>query len=153
MTSSDYRKHTIAPNLSCIDTMFVVWQRQLFLCVGKSTLLDVLGNREVPIPDQMDIFHLTEEMAASDKTPLQCVMEVDEERWGRVRFYILPYHIPPFHRVRLESEAEQLMKASGDMESERLQDIYERLDELDAANAETKAARLLHGLGESLTIQ
>lgn len=57
----------------------------------------------------------------------------------------------PFHRVRLESEAEQLMKTSGDMESERLQDIYERLDELDAAHAETKAARLLHGLGDFLT--
>ena len=48
--------------------------------VGKSTLLDALGNREVPIPAHMDIFHLTEEMPASDKTPLQCVMEVDEER-------------------------------------------------------------------------
>jgi ATP-binding cassette subfamily F protein 2 len=49
--------------------------------------------------------------------------------------------------LRLETEAETLMKLSGDMESERLQDIYERLDELDAATAETKAARLLHGLG------
>ena len=43
------------------------------------------------------------------------------------------------------------MKLSGDMESERLQDIYERLDELDAATAETKAARLLHGLGIYIT--
>ena len=49
-------------------------------CIGKSTLLDALGNREVPIPPNMDIFHLTEEVAASDMTPLQCVMEVDEER-------------------------------------------------------------------------
>ena len=55
----------------------------------------------------------------------------------------------PFHRLRLELEAEHLMKLSGDMESERLQDIYERLEELDAASAETKAARILHGLGES----
>lgn len=51
------------------------------VCVlGKSTLLDALGRREVPIPTHMDIFHLTEEMPANDKTPLQCVMEVDEER-------------------------------------------------------------------------
>ena len=47
---------------------------------GKSTLLSALGAREVPIPDHVDIFHLSEEMPASDKTPLQCVMEVDEER-------------------------------------------------------------------------
>ena len=47
---------------------------------GKSTLLDALGDRDLPIPQHMDIFHLTEEMPASDKTPLQCVMEVDAER-------------------------------------------------------------------------
>ena len=54
-------------------------------------------------------------------------------------------------RSRLEKEAEELTK-SGDTESERLMDIYERLDELDAATAETKAARLLHGLGESIAL-
>lgn len=48
--------------------------------VGKSSLLSVLGRREVPIPEHIDIFHLTREMPASDKTALQCVMEVDEER-------------------------------------------------------------------------
>lgn len=50
------------------------------LLTGKSTLLAVLGNREVPIPDHIDIFHLTREMPASEKTALQCVIEVDEER-------------------------------------------------------------------------
>ena len=59
---------------------------------GKSTLLAVLGNREVPIPDQIDIFHLTREMPASNKTALECVMEVDEER------------------VRLEKLAEELVE-------------------------------------------
>lgn len=34
----------------------------------------------MPIPDHIDIFHLTREMPASDKTALKCVMEVDEER-------------------------------------------------------------------------
>ncbi|KAL6432650.1 hypothetical protein ACFW04_006234 [Cataglyphis niger] len=58
---------------------------------GKSTLLAVLGNREVPIPQQIDIFHLTREMPASNKTALECVMEVDEER------------------VRLEKLAEELI--------------------------------------------
>lgn len=50
-------------------------------------------------------------------------------------------------RIKLEEELEQLIEG-GDSESERLQDIYERLDELDASTAETKAARILHGLGE-----
>lgn len=101
---------------------------------GKSTLLNTIANREIPIPDHFDIFHLSEEIPVSDKTPLECVMEVDEER------------------LRLEKEAEELTK-SGDNESELLMDIYERLDELDAATAETKAARILHGLGFSAAMQ
>ena len=50
-------------------------------------------------------------------------------------------------RIRLEREVEELTQA-GDTESERLMDIYERLEELDASTAETKAARILHGLGQ-----
>lgn len=63
---------------------------------GKSTLLAVLGNREVPIPEHIDIFYLSREMPASDKSALQCVMEVDEER------------------VRLEKMAEQLVACEDD---------------------------------------
>ena len=47
---------------------------------GKSTLLTTISERDLPIPDHIDIFHLSEEIRASDKTPMQCVMEVDEER-------------------------------------------------------------------------
>ncbi|XP_022085059.1 ATP-binding cassette sub-family F member 2-like [Acanthaster planci] len=96
---------------------------------GKSSFLSSLGNREVPIPDHIDIFHLKREMAASDKTALQCVMEVDELR------------------VRLEKEAEELAQLEGQEVEDTLMEIYERLDEMEADNAEVKAARILHGLG------
>ncbi|CAD7686108.1 unnamed protein product [Nyctereutes procyonoides] len=45
----------------------------------KSMLLSAIGKREVPIPEHTGIYHLTQEMPSSDKTPLQCVMEVDTE--------------------------------------------------------------------------
>lgn len=64
--------------------------KKILFVIGKSSLLSVLGNREVPIPGHIDIFHLRREMAPSDKTALECVMEVDEER------------------MRLEHEAELL---------------------------------------------
>ncbi len=53
------------------------------VCVyeGKSTMLNAISSRDLPIPPHIDIFHLSEEIAASDKTALQCVIEVDEERW------------------------------------------------------------------------
>lgn len=49
-----------------------------------------LANREVPIPDHIDIFLLRREMPPSEKTALDCVIEVDKER------------------LRLEKEAEEL---------------------------------------------
>lgn len=57
---------------------------------GKSSLLSVLAAREVPIPEHVDIFMLKREMPPSDKTALQTVIEVDQER------------------LRLEHEAEVL---------------------------------------------
>ena len=63
-------------------------------------MLEAIGKREVPIPDHIDIFHLTSEMESSDKTALECVMEVEEER------------------LRLEAEASELTKL-GDEGSDR----------------------------------
>ena len=48
--------------------------------------------------------------------------------------------------MRLEKEAEELSRA-GESECDRLMDVYDRLDQLDSASAEMKAARILHGLG------
>jgi len=97
---------------------------------GKSTLMEAIASRELPIPEHFDIFHLTNEIEPSTKTALECVMEVSKEK------------------VRLEKEAEALAaRPDDDVAHERLMDIYERLDELDSAKAEVTASRLLHGLG------
>ncbi|AWP17007.1 putative ATP-binding cassette sub-family F member 2 [Scophthalmus maximus] len=100
---------------------------------GKSMLLSAIGHREIPIPEHIDIYHLTREMAPSDKSALQCVMEVDEAR------------------IMLEKEAERL--AHEDSECEKLMELYERLEELDADKAEMRASRILHGLGFSAAMQ
>lgn len=47
---------------------------------GKSTLLTAIGCREVPIPEHMDIYHLTREIEASDMTSLEAVINCDKER-------------------------------------------------------------------------
>lgn len=96
---------------------------------GKSSLLAVLGKREVPIPEHIDIFHLTREIPASTKSALECVMEVDEER------------------IKLEKLADSLVECEDDESQEQLMDVYDRLDDMSADQAEAKAARILHGLG------
>ncbi|XP_063546528.1 ATP-binding cassette sub-family F member 2 isoform X2 [Cydia strobilella] len=102
---------------------------------SKSSLLSALGRREVPIPDHIDIFHLTREMPASDKSALQCVMEVDEER------------------VKLEKLAEELAHCEDDESQDQLMDVYERLDELSADTAQARAANILNGLGFTKEMQ
>ncbi|GMI96971.1 GENERAL CONTROL NON-DEREPRESSIBLE 20, ATP-binding cassette F1 [Hibiscus trionum] len=95
---------------------------------GKSTLLTAIGLRELPIPEHMDIYHLTREIEASDMSSLEAVMSCDEER------------------LKLEKEAE-LLAAQDDGGGEQLERIYERLDALDASTAEKRAAEILFGLG------
>lgn len=96
---------------------------------GKSTLFAAIKNKELPIPQHTDIFLLQREMEPSDKTALECVMEVDEER------------------IRLETEAEDLALKEDQESVDRLMEVYERLDEMDATKAQTRAALILAGLG------
>lgn len=101
---------------------------------GKSTLLAAIGCRELPIPEHMDIYHLTREIEATDLTSLEAVINVDEER------------------VKLEKEAEALA-AQDDGGGALLERIYERLEAMDAARAEKRAAEILHGLGFTKSMQ
>jgi ATP-binding cassette subfamily F protein 2 len=96
---------------------------------GKSNLLTALANREVPVPEHVDVFHLREEAEPSDRTALEAVVD----------------------HIKLEVERLQKLEAStlatGGPGDERLQPIYERLEELDSAAFEARAAELLYGLG------
>jgi ATP-binding cassette subfamily F protein 2 len=102
---------------------------------GKSTMLNVLGERQVPIPNHIDIYYLSGEVEASEKTALETVLEDLE-----------------IEIKRLEKEAEELVGADDD-ENERLNEIYERLDELEPTLAKTRAGRILHGLGFTSEMQ
>ncbi|XVF20294.1 hypothetical protein REPUB_Repub11eG0185600 [Reevesia pubescens] len=101
---------------------------------GKSTLLTAIGLRELPIPEHMDIYHLTREIEASDMSALEAVISCDEER------------------LKLEKEAEALA-AQDDGGGEQLERIYERLDAMDASTAEKRAAEILFGLGFNKQMQ
>jgi len=74
--------------------IFILYNRRYGLLglngCGKSTLLTAIGCRELPIPEHMDIYHLSHEIEASDMSALQAVVTCDEER------------------VKLEKEAEIL---------------------------------------------
>merc|ERR1711990_811649 len=80
------------------------------------------------IQDHIDIYYLAREIPASEKTALEAVMEADEER------------------IKLEALAEMLALETDDASQEYLMQVYERLDDLGADTAESRAAHLLMGL-------
>jgi ATP-binding cassette subfamily F protein 2 len=84
---------------------------------------------QVPIPGHMDLYHLREEAEPSDRTALEAVID----------------HIKA-EMARLNALEEEIMSTVGPGD-ERLEAIYERLEELDPTTFETRAAQLLHGLG------
>ena len=96
---------------------------------GKSNLLAALANREVPVPVHIDVYHLREEAEPSERTALEAVVDHIKIEVNRLQ--------------RLEAS----VLAQGGPGDERLQPIYERLEELDPATFEARAAELLHGLG------
>ena len=98
---------------------------------GKTNFLQVLANREVPIPEHVDLYHLHEEAAPTDRTALESVVD----------------HVKAEVK-RLEELEATIMETSGP-EDERLLDVYDRLEELDPSTFESRAAELLHGLGFS----
>ncbi|ETN86376.1 ABC transporter, ATP-binding protein [Necator americanus] len=102
---------------------------------GKSTIMHAIVNRELPIPESVDMYLVSREMPASNMTALEAVVDVDTER------------------KELEHLAEELAANADDESQERLMDIYERLDDMDAALAEKRAAEILHGLGFTKTMQ
>lgn len=100
---------------------------------GKSALLKVLAERQVPIPEYVDIHLLAEEAHPSDETALDYVINFAKAEVAR-----------------LEQQAEDILTSEGP-ESQLLVDIYDRLDELDPATFEPRASTILVGLGFNAT--
>jgi len=101
---------------------------------GKSTLLQCLAQREVPVPDFIDIWHLDEEAQPEERSAVDCV--IDQVR---------------AETARLDALSESILEDHGPEDS-RLEDIYEKIDKLDPATFESRACELLHGLGFTMAM-
>jgi ATP-binding cassette subfamily F protein 2 len=87
---------------------------------GKSTFLKCLAAREVPIPSHFDVYLLDHEAPPTEETALEYVI-------NSARAEV----------ARLEEAVEKVLVEEGP-ESELLQDLYDKLDELDPATFETR---------------
>lgn len=130
---------------------------------GKSTIMRVIGARAIPVPERIDIYHLTTEYPPTEQTALEAVMAVDEERLRvEKEIDVLNDLLATASGAGGGIEEEESSGSSGgavpgseadigdiDELTEALNDAYERLEELDADTAETRATLILTGLGFS----
>ncbi|KAH0928558.1 hypothetical protein HID58_014285 [Brassica napus] len=101
---------------------------------GKSTLLKLLAWRKIPVPKNIDLLYVEQEVVADEKTALQVVVSAKEEL------------------VKLREEAEALQNSDGDC-GEQLVELYERLQVLGSDAAEAQASKILAGLGFTKEMQ
>ena len=96
---------------------------------GKSSFLKCLAEREVPIPDHLDVYLLEEEAKPEEVSALQYVINSAQAE-----------------HARLEALAEKLLVSEGP-DSEALMEVYDRQAELDPSTMEARACTILVGLG------
>ena len=107
---------------------------------GKSTVMRCIGARAIPIPAAIDIYHLTTEYPPTDETALDAVMKVDAERAECER------EVDELNDLLTSETLDEDEQSDG---ADRLNALYERLEELDATTAEARATEILLGLGFS----
>jgi len=100
--------------------------------MGKTTLLRHIASREIGIDNNLAILHVEQEVTGNEITVLECVLLADVERDSLLKEEARLNALPDNEKNTLSS---------------KLQQIYERLNVIDAHTAESRAASILSGLG------
>ncbi|KAK9274958.1 hypothetical protein L1049_022215 [Liquidambar formosana] len=116
--------------------------------MGKSTLLKLLAWRKIPVPKNIDVLLVEQEVIGDDKTALEAVVSANEEL------------------VKLRQEVASLQNSSsaageedkdencdGDDAGEKLSELYDKLQLMGSDAAEAQASKILAGLGFTKDMQ
>ncbi|KAH9833878.1 P-loop containing nucleoside triphosphate hydrolase protein [Rhodofomes roseus] len=96
---------------------------------GKSTFLQSIAERDIEIPDHIDIYLVSGEAEPSDINAVDYIIASAREKVAKI-----------------EQRIEDLSVAD-DVDDVALEQSYEELEELDPSTFEAKASSILHGLG------
>lgn len=106
---------------------------------GKSTLLKMISSGELKIPPRIDQLYVEQEVVADDTCAVDSVLKADKIRWNLIE------------------EEKQLLKdlenGPNEKKDTRLGEIYEELANIGASSAESKARKILFGLGFNAEMQ
>ncbi|XP_008793658.3 ABC transporter F family member 4-like [Phoenix dactylifera] len=106
---------------------------------GKSTLLKLLAWRRIPVPRNIDVLLVEQEVVGDDRSALEAVVSANEEL---VRL-----------RKEVATVSERPEGDEDDENGERLAELYERLQLLGSDVAEAQASKILAGLGFTKEMQ
>ncbi|KAG6547312.1 hypothetical protein Mapa_011249 [Marchantia paleacea] len=112
---------------------------------GKSTLLKLLAWRQIPVPKNIDVLLVEQEVVGDDRTALMAVVSANEELMK------LREQAAKLQELSLKEDKED--DAEGEDASEKLTEIYESLQALDSDAAEARASKILAGLGFTAAMQ
>ncbi|QDZ24033.1 ABC transporter [Chloropicon primus] len=113
---------------------------------GKSTLLRLLGKRQIPVPEGIDALLVEQEVVGDKHTALESVVMADVEL------------------MSLKDEEKELTAKMENLSTEdksgedskiasRLTEVYDRLNTIGASSADARASKILHGLGFTPAMQ
>jgi ATP-binding cassette, subfamily F, member 1 len=107
---------------------------------GKSTLLKMISAGELKVPPRVDYLYVEQEVLPDDTPAVDAVLKADKVRW------------------ELVEEEKTLLKQleinpEDDKANTRLGEVYEQLSQIGAAASESRARRILFGLGFDAEMQ
>ncbi|XP_051208971.1 ABC transporter F family member 4 [Lolium perenne] len=103
--------------------------------MGKSTLLKLLAWRQVPVPKNIDVLLVEQEIVGDDRSATEAVVAANEEL------------------TALRAEQAKLEASNDPDDNDRLAEVYEKLNLCDSDAARARASKILAGLGFDQAMQ
>jgi len=107
---------------------------------GKSTLLKMVASNDLKLPPRVDYLYVEQEVVADGTPAVDAVLKADKKRWELIEEERMLTQV-------IENGDEDPKKLA------RLQNVYEELSSMGADSAESKARRILYGLGFDVGMQ
>ncbi|KAL3526847.1 hypothetical protein ACH5RR_011503 [Cinchona calisaya] len=116
--------------------------------MGKSTLLKLLAWRKIPVPKNIDVLLVEQEVVGDDRTALEAVVSANEE------LIKLRQEVASLQNTSSASVGENADdKVDDDDAGEKLAELYEKLELMGSDAAEAQASKILAGLGFTKDMQ
>ncbi|KAF7024521.1 hypothetical protein CFC21_036855 [Triticum aestivum] len=103
--------------------------------MGKSTLLKLLSWRQVPVPKNIDVLLVEQEIVGDDRSATEAVVAANEEL------------------TALRAEQAKLEASNDPDDNDKLAEVYEKLNLCDSDAARARASKILAGLGFDQAMQ